>query len=165
LKLKKSQDEIIIGGIHFPSKMGRKDSSQESTVANYVSFIREIEKERKHNTTLLFGDFNMSPFESGMIKPEYFNATLSEIIARKSVQNTSFGRNDFFYNPMWGFLGDKHFDNQQLRKPFSTYYFENRTQDSSIIFYNIIDGVIMRASIIDIFDFDSLAIIDKINVA
>jgi hypothetical protein len=163
LKFDNLQSEIIIGGIHFPSKMGRKDSSQESTVAYYSNFVKDIEKEQKNKKTILFGDFNMNPFESGMIKPEYFNATLSEIIARKSTQNTSFGGNDYFYNPMWSFLGDKCFDKDGIKKPFATYYFDNRTQDSAIIFYNITDGVIMRAGIIDIFDFNSLAIIDKIH--
>ena len=53
--------EIIIGGIHFPSKATYHGQTQLSFANNYSKWVSEVEQQRKHRRTILFGDFNMNP--------------------------------------------------------------------------------------------------------
>lgn len=58
--------EILLAGLHFPSKATYNGETQLSFASNYSKWIREIEEQRKHKRTLVFGDFNMNPFEEGI---------------------------------------------------------------------------------------------------
>jgi len=149
-------DEIIIGGIHLPSKLETTISEQTMIARNCVREIEEIETIRKHSRTIIFGDFNINPFEPGMIEPDAFNATLSSQIAKKISREFQFRKHKYFYNPMWSFLGDRDYKTGDYKIPGS-YYFK---KDYS---WNMYDKVIMRPEMIDIFDFSSLKIIEDLG--
>jgi len=155
LKLQNS-DEILIGGIHFPSKLNYEDLSQLEIVRGYVQEIEEIETMKSNKKTLIFGDFNMNPFEPGMVELSAFNATLSEIEAKKISKKFHYRDYNYFYNPMWSFLGDRNYLSGEMKQPGSYYY-------SKSPYWNMYDKVIMRPEIIDIFDFSSIRIIDSLG--
>ena len=155
LKLQNS-DEILIGGIHFPSKLNYEDLSQLEIVRGYVQEIEEIEMMKNNKKTLIFGDFNMNPFESGMVELSAFNATLSEVEAKKISKRFHYRKYNYFYNPMWSFMGDRNYLSGERKQPGSYYH-------SKSPYWNMYDKVIMRPEIIDIFDFSSIRIIDSLG--
>ena len=137
------KQEVLLCGLHFPSKLSNNGLSQYAEAANYSTWISEAERIAKNKRTILVGDFNMNPFESGMISPIAFNATLSKTIALKDRKRTfHFQSYDYFYNPMWNFLGDISHNTGKDKLPGS--YFYKNTSDSESIYWNVFDKVIMR---------------------
>ena len=150
-------DEILIGGIHFPSKHNYSDLPQLEIARNYIQEIEEFETIKNNRRTLLFGDFNMNPFEPGMTEFSAFNATLSAFEAKKISKKFHYKEYNYFYNPMWSFLGDRNYQTGERKLPGSYYHINSP-------YWNIFDKVIMRPDIIDIFDFSSIEIIDSLGV-
>ncbi len=153
--------EILIGTIHFPSKLEYDNQTQYELAQKYVNWLNDIEMQRGHKRTLVFGDFNMNPFELGMIKPTSFNATLSYDVAKKDEKRTfHFSKYEYFYNPMWNWLGDRRHNTGSKKIPGT--YFYKTTSDIHQIYWNVFDKVIVRPNIIDIIDYSSLKVIEAI---
>jgi hypothetical protein len=152
--------EIILGGLHFPSKATYRGETQLSFANNYSKWIGEVEKLRNNKRTIIFGDFNMNPFEPGMIEPQAFNATLSYEIAKGGKRTSHFEKYDYFYNPMWSWLGDREYHSGVQKIPGSFYY--KATSDVTQIYWNVFDKVIVRPEIIDSIDYSSLKITEAI---
>lgn len=153
-------DEIILAGIHFPSKASYNEETQTDLANTYANWIRDIESQRKHSKTIVVGDFNMNPFEKGMIGPHAFNATLSYDIAQKGKRRFHYEDFEYFYNPMWNYLGDR---NHHTGKPkLAGSYFYQSTTDKSQIYWNVFDKVIVRPSVIDIVDYTTIEILEVI---
>lgn len=147
-----NKKQIHLGVIHFASKLYFSDSSQLSESFEMAKVINQKENEIDCHNTILVGDFNMNPFEDGMINANSFNATVDRKIALRGnriVQGRSY---NFFYNPMWNMFGD------QKEGPIGTYYYERAEHKN--YFWNILDQVIIRPDVIDNFNFESLEIID-----
>lgn len=158
----KEYGEIILVNLHFPSKASYDGANQLSIAATYSQWIREIELLRKHIKTIVVGDFNMNPFEDGMIQPHAFNSTLSAEIARNSPRTFHYEKYDVFYNPMWNWLGDKNHETGNDKIPGS--HFFKTTTDVSQIYWNVFDKVIVRPDLIDAIDYSSLKIIETISI-
>lgn len=156
----KEHGEIIIGGIHFPSKATYNGETQLSYANNYAKWVCDIEKLRNHQKTILFGDFNMNPFEPGMIEPQAFNATLSYDIAKSGLRTSHFDKFHYFYNPMWNWLGDREHHSGNPKLPGTFYY--KTTSDVTQIYWNVFDKVIIRPSIIDVLDYTSIKVEEAI---
>lgn len=157
-------DEVIVGGVHMPSKLECNVETQYKD-ARQISLDLKTMKERKdigHNRFLLLGDFNMNPFEPGMIEPDAFNAVLSADEALNNQRTDWYRRYDYFYNPMWSFMGDRNHITGEKKLPGS-YYFR-KTRNVTLTFWNVFDKVILRPSIIDLLDYESLRIIEKNSI-
>ncbi|GHB49098.1 endonuclease/exonuclease/phosphatase family protein [Mongoliitalea lutea] len=154
------EKEIIICGLHIPSKLTVNEKTQYSDARQIALFISDMKTRSNvgHNRFLVFGDFNMNPFEPGMIEPDGFNAVLSTTEALNEQRTEFYKKFDYFYNPMWSYLGDRNYLTGDL-KLAGSYYFR-KTRDVTLTFWNVFDKVIIRPSIIDIFDFSSIKIID-----
>ncbi|ASZ12361.1 endonuclease/exonuclease/phosphatase family protein [Chitinophaga pendula] len=140
-------EEIMVSGLHFPSKLYYQGATQSDLANIYANYLTEMEVQRGHKRTIVIGDFNMNPFEHGMISPHGFNATLSRVIAQRSARTFHYNKYDYFYNPMWSFLGDHEMASGQLKQPGSFYY--HTTTDSEAIYWNVFDIVLLRAAVID----------------
>lgn len=158
--LKNESEEIIIGGVHLPSKLETTEDTQYKDARQIALDLKDmkVREDINHNRFLLFGDFNMNPFEKGMIEPDAFNAVLSTNEALNDERTNWYKKFDYFYNPMWSFLGDRNFITGEPKLPGS-YYFR-KTRDVTLTYWNIFDKVIMRPSIINQFDFSTLKIIE-----
>jgi len=157
---KKGSKEIIIGGLHLPSKLEVNSKTQYKDARQIAADLKTM-KERidiKHNRFLLFGDFNMNPFEDGMIEPDAFNAVLSTKVSIKEKRTDWYKKFDYFYNPMWSFFGDRNHNTGAEKIPGT--YFLSKTRDTTLTYWNMFDKVIMRPNIMDEFDFSSLKIIE-----
>jgi hypothetical protein len=145
------QSSIIIAAVHFPSKLYWSDDSQALECAAFAQAIAEVESEAGHDRTVLVGDLNMNPFESGMVGAVGLNATMVREQASKEFRTVQGRQYPFFYNPMWGHFGDRD------RKPAGTYY---RDSGQHVNYYwNMFDQVLIRPSLLDMFPQDGVEIV------
>ena len=77
--------DILIVAVHLPSKLNYQDKDQALLCPRYAEFIREAEKEVGHCRTLIVGDFNMNPFEEGVVSSEGFHALMDRGLVRKKI--------------------------------------------------------------------------------
>lgn len=59
--------DILIAAVHLPSKVNWSDASQSAECYDLARMIQEEEQRAGHRRTLVVGDFNMNPFEVGML--------------------------------------------------------------------------------------------------
>ena len=150
-----SYADIIVGIVHLRSKVGTNASSQAHLATRFRETIEETESEIGHSRTILFGDFNMNPFDEGMVSSESFHAVMDRATAREGSRTIDFEQRKFFFNPMWGLMGDLY------EGPSGTYYF--REPDTMVYFWNMLDQVILRPSLLPYFQSDNLTIITQVG--
>lgn len=157
LRLLTIPDKIKINliGIHFIDKMNNDEEDQRTEAEMLTKWINDIETQTNNCNTIVVGDFNMNPFETPMISAKMFNASKSSKIAIRGTRIVRGITYKYFYNPMWGLLGDLNSDIA------GTYFY----QHSLIANYNwnIFDQVILRPDLIDKFDKPSLKIIQSLK--
>ncbi|MGB0386765.1 MAG: hypothetical protein ACPGWR_18285 [Ardenticatenaceae bacterium] len=147
--------EILLAATHFPSKVYWDDASQAAECVELIRDIRATEQKVGHSRTILVGDLNMNPFESGIVNANALNAVMSQTIARRGfrvIQGTEF---PFFYNPMWSFFGDLS------PGPPGTYYYAQSVHKN--FFWNMFDQVLIRPDLLSSFSDDDLQILTTIG--
>ena len=72
--------ELLIVAVHLPSKLYQTDDDQAFYARRLSEEISEQEKEIGHNRTMVIGDFNMDPFETGMILADGLHARLLPLV-------------------------------------------------------------------------------------
>lgn len=139
--------------VHLGDKSSFNSESQSEMASELRQQIIDMEKITGHSRTFILGDFNMNPFEIGMVKANGLHATMSQRIAtqiKRKVQTTDY---DYFYNPMWSMYGD-------LNKSISGTYYYRRAELVSYQ-WNIFDQVLIRPILIPNFCKDSLEIVSN----
>jgi endonuclease/exonuclease/phosphatase family metal-dependent hydrolase len=145
--------DLLLVAVHIPSKLYKTETEQALFVTRIANEIDKREQEQGHTRTIVIGDFNMNPFESGLINAEAFHAVMDKQIASKNQTRKVLGvERKFFYNPMWSRLGD------DSEGSAGTYYYPN-----SDYFWNTFDQVLLRPSLLRCFKKNNLKVIDKIN--
>ena len=94
----------------------------------------------------------MNPFEDGLVNSSALHNVNNKEIALTKQRNFQSRNYDFFYNPMWSFLGDSSKGKAQGTHFFNTY-------KPICHFWNIYDQVMLRPDLIPNFDEDQLDII------
>ncbi|MEM9543419.1 MAG: endonuclease/exonuclease/phosphatase family protein [Cyanobacteria bacterium P01_E01_bin.42] len=147
--------DFTLVALHLPSKLHMSEEDQYAECRRIVQTIQEKENQVGHMRTLVIGDFNLNPFEKGMIAADGFHAMMTQKIAKKRDRKIRGQTRSFFYNPMWGRMGDF-----SPEAP-GTYYYS----DSSVIayFWNTLDQVLLRPDLLDYFTQDNLSIISQIG--
>lgn len=146
--------DIILVSLHLSSKTNLSDIDQAMLVGRIQSCIEEAEARIGHNRTLVIGDFNMNPFEPGLVSSEGFHAIQCRKIASKG-SRTVYGKDKkFFYNPMWNFMGDVS------GNPPGTYYYQGGPLS---YFWNTFDQVLLRPDLLKYYSDENLKIIKKIG--
>jgi len=128
---------------HLPSKLRAKDMDQLLAATQLSASINSFEARQGHERTLVVGDLNVNPFEHSVAWAGALHAVMSrELIARmhgeRAIRETEYR---FFYNPMWGVLGDRS------PGPPGTYY--RSSSESVNYFWNTYDQVLLRAELMD----------------
>jgi hypothetical protein len=145
--------EFILAAVHFPSKLFWDEDSQSFECVELSKSIRIVEKDLGHSRSILVGDFNMNPFEKGLISSNGFNATSNRIIAQRKLRKVQGHDYPYFYNPSWAFFGD-------LKNKISgTYYYETSTHIN--YYWNIFDQVMVRPELIELFDTKNFKILSE----
>lgn len=159
---KPRKKKILLCGLHLRSKLMRRTETQQAEASVISSYIKSIEKKVPEKRTIVLGDFNVNPFELGMISPMGFNATLSKVIAKSGPREFIKDNYDYFYNPMWSFMGDINYINGKLKLPGGYYYKNN--DDITQTYWNMFDNVIFRPSLIDEIDLSSISILESSGI-
>lgn len=74
--------KILVCGVHLPSKLHYEGHDQTAHASEVVRKIRKAESSVNNTCTLVIGDFNMNPFDHGMVSASAFNAVMDKRIAR-----------------------------------------------------------------------------------
>jgi hypothetical protein len=137
-----SDINILLIGTHLESKVGKSDGTQSRLAVQTRKSIEEIEKAHDIENTILVGDLNMNPFDSGIIAATALNAVMSRQVAANSTRKFSRNVYKYFYNPMWKFFASSASEVQ------GTHYFSNSEE---CYYWNILDQVLIRLSLLDHF--------------
>lgn len=147
--------EFLLVAVHIQSKLHATDQEQTMIAARIAHEIDQREQEQGHTKTIVIGDFNMNPFEIGLINSDGFHAMMDQKIALKNERTVLGQSKKFFYNPMWSCLGD------MSKGSAGTYYYNS--SGITNYFWHTFDQVLLRPSLLDTFDFNKLQIIDNID--
>ncbi len=132
------QIEFLIASVHLVGKNNFERSDQLAQAIDVAGTIRERELDYKNDRTILCGDFNMNPFEDGVVAANGFHAisdrnTVSKRKGTRTVQEKEY---PFFYNPMWNLFGD------ETSGPPGTFYYRKTAQISHD--WHMFDQVMLR---------------------
>jgi hypothetical protein len=138
---------ILLVCLHFPSKRFMNNDQQNAEAVNLNLNLKKIEEAFGVKRTIVIGDFNMNPFDYGMVSHAGFNAVMTRKIAEEGSRKFQFQHYDYFYNPMWSFFGDL---NDRIS---GTFYYRNEFH------WHLFDQLLIRPSVIKHFIPESLEII------
>ena len=152
----KIHGEINLIALHYQSKVNWSNQDQSAHAFELKRFIDLVEENTKNLKTIVCGDFNMNPFDDGMIQTSGLHSVMEKRIALKQQRTVDDEEYLFFYNPMWGFLGDLGLGNVS-----GTMYFS----PSKPINYhwNLFDQVLIKPALIPYFEEKKLEIITEIQ--
>lgn len=157
LKIESKETGVCINGFfcHLPSKLYKSANEQRDYAIDYMEEVVAYEEQVSSDKTFICGDFNMSPYEDGMVCSKGFHsimdASLTKEYPSRNVNNKSYST---FYNPMWGLVGDLGRGDVSG----SYYYKSSRTSE---YFWYMFDQVILRPSLLDYFDNSKLRVITQ----
>lgn len=95
----------------------------------------------------------MNPFDTGVVETGGFHAVMTKDIALKGRRTVQSRKYPFFYNPMWGFFGDR------TPGPPGTHYFRGKHVSFE---WNIYSQVLIRPDAIGWLD-DTIEIMESIG--
>ena len=147
--------DLILGIVHFPSQLHLGDDDQSDLAIRFRERIERVESELSHSRTVLFGDFNMNPFERGMIGSESFHSVMDRNTAREESRIVQGERRNFFYNPMWSMMGD------ESKGPPGTYYY--RQSGTLSFFWHTFDQIVLRPTLVEYFDPERMTVVTEIE--
>ena len=157
LRIKSKETGVNINGFfcHLPSKIHRNADEQREYAIDYMEEVVSYEEQTSCNKTFICGDFNMSPYEEGMVCSRGFHSIMDANVTRKyPSRNVNKKQYSTFYNPMWGLVGDLG------RGDVAGSYYYNGYKSSEYFWY-MYDQVILRPSLLDYFDNSKLRVITQ----
>ncbi|MEM9214376.1 MAG: endonuclease/exonuclease/phosphatase family protein [Cyanobacteria bacterium P01_F01_bin.150] len=150
-----NSQSMLLAAVHLTSKLHADNAEQESQTRDIVKRIEAAEEKRGHRRTLVMGDFNMNPFEGGLVNADAFHGVMSKHIAQSKSRTVRKTKRYFFYNPMWGRMGDIS------EGPPGTYYYKKSTNRE--VFWNTFDQLLLRPELLPLFKADKLKVITKVG--
>jgi hypothetical protein len=106
-KLNIGSTQALLGLVHGVDMRNYDEATRQSAAQLLAEDFRFVGSQQGHNRFILMGDFNMNPFDNGMNLAAGLNAMMTRACV-KNGQRTFLGKGyDFYYNPMWGLLGDR----------------------------------------------------------
>jgi len=150
-----AREELLIAAAHLPSRMqfGETDIGVECQLL--AKEIGAEEDVQGHTRTLLIGDFNLNPFDDGIVLTTGFHASMSQEVARKGSRTVQGNRYRFFYNPMWSVMTDRDGNTA------GTYYYDKAQHKN--FFWNTFDQVLLRPALLGGFRHDKLRVLTTIG--
>jgi hypothetical protein len=135
--------DILLGAVHLVSGLHRERSERKAEADPLARAVRAAQREPAvgHERTILVGDFNLNPFDEGMICPSGFGAMMTKGLVRKN-RGVSGGIGGRLYNPIWSRLGREVED-----APPGTYYWSDVRELN--IYWNYLDQVLIGADLLD----------------
>ncbi|HHT7166506.1 TPA: endonuclease/exonuclease/phosphatase family protein [Bacillus cereus] len=131
--------KVMFGFVHIFSKMMKDENDYYTKMGKMVEVIERKELENGSDYTIIAGDFNMNPFEKGMLAGGALHSFPTILEAHKKKRKLDDEEYKMFYNPMWKFLGSSDLPGTYFTTPTHTYG----------LYWNLFDQVIYRPCLID----------------
>jgi hypothetical protein len=147
--------DFILVAVHLPSKLHLDPVDHSLLSVRLSNAIYEAESRVGHERTMVIGDFNMNPFEDGLVSADGLHAVMDRTTAMRETRTVQGEQKRFFYNPMWSRLGDLS------KGPPGTYHYTGSGQ--VCFFWNTFDQVLLRPSLLKYFSEEDLKVITKFN--
>lgn len=148
-------DSFLIVAVHLASKLWKKTEDQILSATRLARIIRQAEEKVGHARTLVIGDFNMNPFEAGLVGSEGLHGIMDRRIV-SAVSRIVHGEScPFFYNPMWGILGDSG------PSPPGTYFYNSGSEVN--YFWNTFDQIMLRPALLNALAKDGVDVVTEIE--
>jgi endonuclease/exonuclease/phosphatase (EEP) superfamily protein YafD len=148
--------ELLLAMVHLPSKSYWSDDSQALECAELARSIRQEEEKAGHSRTLLMGDLNVDPFETGVVSTVGLHGLMTrELASRKNFRTVQEKDYPTFYNPMWGHFGDRS------GGPSGSYDYEGA--EHKVYFWHLFDQVLIRPEVLDFCPADPVSIITHVG--
>ncbi|MCA9045898.1 MAG: hypothetical protein KDA69_16345 [Planctomycetaceae bacterium] len=140
-----------MGAVHLvdPHNFDLRDRNE--LAARLRPDIEEVERRAKHNRTILIGDFNLNPYDDGMVSSEGLHAISSLSEAGRGDRQIQHVTRSYFYNPMWSELGDRP-------RPLPGTHFN--VSGAITPHWHLVDQVVFRPELMNLFEDFELEIID-----
>jgi hypothetical protein len=135
--------DFLLAFVHGVDPRNHDQHSRRREAENLAEYIRDCEARLGHRRTFVVGDFNMNPFDPGMHLPDGFNGQMVRRLSAPASEMSEADDAREFYNPMWGFFGDR------TPGPPGTYY--HRSGTSGLHGWNMLDQVLVRSQALDWF--------------
>ena len=132
---------VLLAAIHLPSRINWKSEDYTLASTTIAQSIIRTEDALGHRRTILVGYLNMNPFDPGVVGAQGLNAVMTRQLARRAERLVRDKSYRIFYNPMWGFFGDR------TDGPAGSYYYNAATPSNH--FWNIFDQVLVRPGLMD----------------
>jgi len=154
LELKVKRNKYLLACVHFPSKKNQDEISQLQIAHNFKRYI--LERSSKYeDKVIIVGDFNMNPFDAGMVEPHgFYSLNFHEIVKNKKIFQHS--PEQMFYNPCWTLLGDN--DKTKFKIPGTYYYVSS---PSKKLYWHLFDQIVLSEKMIKNFSHSDLEIIEN----
>ncbi len=150
-------DDILLAALHYLDRWNYPTPAmRHSKLATYLKTLQEAERRARHDRLVVFGDFNMNPYEIGMLDPASgLGAMITRDLAAAHGGRTG-DEPSRFYNPMWSIMG-------RAEAPGTFYW--NDKNDPENPYWHCIDGILLRPSLYASFRDEDLRIIRWITGA
>jgi endonuclease/exonuclease/phosphatase family metal-dependent hydrolase len=142
---------IVLAAVHLPSKLHWSAESQSYECVELAKAVDQVEAAAGHRRTIIVGDFNMNPFEGGLVSSVGLNSVMSRKIASRGTRTVQERDYHFFYNPMWSHFGDSR------DHTAGSYYYDAGQHVN--FYWNIFDQVLLRPELAERFEPSSLRIL------
>lgn len=147
--------EVLVVALHLPSKRFLSAEEQALLATRTSRLVECLEHQVGHRRTVVIGDFNMNPFEAGLVSSEGFHAMMARSIAAKERRTVLGEARRYFYNPMWSLLGDCS------PGPPGTYFYSSSSPLT--FFWNAFDQVLLRPELAACFLPGDAMVIDSVG--
>lgn len=148
-------DAFLLVAAHLRSKLHMTESDQMFSATRVRQAIVDAEKEVSHCRTVVIGDLNMNPFENAMVSAEGMHGVLDRRIAARGTRTVEGKERMFFYNPMWGRMGDSS------DGPPGTYFKDMSNYVNH--YWNTFDQVLIRPDLLGCYEDENLVVIAEVG--
>jgi len=126
--------------VHGVDAMNNSLATRMSFAQEMMADLRRLSRENKVPSLVILGDFNLNPYDEAMNQFSVFNAMMSKGCISRGLRKVDGRQYDFFYNPMWSFLGDRN------PGPPGTIYYQGK---QGLYGWNMFDQVLLHHSLAD----------------
>ena len=147
--------ELLIVAAHLPSRFHRSEEELNQLATRLLPLIEDAEDSVGHSRTVIVGDLNMNPFDTGVASSEGLHGVMDRRIAEQGSRKVNGRDRRLFYNPMWSRLGDESLG------PPGTYFYSSSSSISH--FWHTFDQVLVRPELLPNFRNEALKVITETN--
>lgn len=147
--------DMLLSAVHLQSKLHCTETEQLILAIRTAESLHDFSLKNPTIPMMVAGDFNMNPFEPGMISSDGFFALMDKDLVKKSQDGKKIQGRDTkpLYNPLWNTLGDL------TSGPKGSFFYQKSTPVN--YFWNIFDQVLFSHHLVE--SIEDVILIDQLS--